>query len=266
MSTQPQGLPPDGCLTGRSCLSKTRSQATWKSCRVMRYETPIRLCTITHTVRLYYHSQHFLRRHTGLRLGMVQDLGVIRQHAAPVWDNCALVTDVTYLLNYKLLYDLIDGRLESYKLTRSNYTSVKTLLCCKSLITVNGTLLYVIKEVRKVLLSTTSRFVSWVCCVCAEKRSCELNMFECAPGVCISPAWVCDGQPDCVDARDEFNCRQKVCSPEEFTCRSQLGECVPLTWMCDDNADCSDGSDEKACSKLGLPYSHVACPSRLLAH
>nr|CAD7195716.1 unnamed protein product [Timema douglasi] len=128
------------------------------------------------------------------------------------------------------------------------------------------TCLYDIKEAKKVLLSTTSRFVSWVCCVCAEKRSCELNMFECAPGVCISPAWVCDRQPDCVDARDEFNCRQKVCSPEEFTCRSQLGECVPLTWMCDDNADCSDGSDEKACSKLGLPYSHVACPARLLAH
>nr|CAD7399348.1 unnamed protein product [Timema cristinae] len=182
---------------------------------------------------------------------------------------------------------LVGRAARSGKLRLNCVTLVCALGWYKSLITGNGTLVYDITEAKKVLLSTTSRFVSWVCCVCAEKRSCELNMFECAPGVCISPAWVCDRQPDCVDARDEFNCSkccmpdleivsltgdpvgaggQKVCSPEEFTCRSQLGECVPLTWMCDDNADCSDGSDEKACSKLGLPYSHVACPASLLAH
>lgn len=43
---------------------------------------------------------------------------------------------------------------------------------------------------------------------------------------------------------------KRVCGPEEFTCRSTVGECVPLTWMCDDNPDCKDGSDEKACSKM----------------
>jgi len=42
---------------------------------------------------------------------------------------------------------------------------------------------------------------------------------------------------------------QKLCGPDEFTCKSTPGECVPLTWMCDDNDDCSDRSDEKSCSK-----------------
>lgn len=46
-----------------------------------------------------------------------------------------------------------------------------------------------------------------------------------------------------------YSIGQKVCSADEFTCRSVPGECIPLTWMCDDNADCSDGSDEKTCSE-----------------
>lgn len=41
----------------------------------------------------------------------------------------------------------------------------------------------------------------------------------------------------------------KVCTSEEFTCKSANGECIPLAWMCDQNRDCSDGSDEAQCSK-----------------
>lgn len=41
----------------------------------------------------------------------------------------------------------------------------------------------------------------------------------------------------------------KVCSSEDFTCRSNNGECIPLAWMCDGNKDCTDGSDESSCSE-----------------
>lgn len=45
----------------------------------------------------------------------------------------------------------------------------------------------------------------------------------------------------------------KICSSEDFTCRSINGECIPLAWMCDGNKDCNDGSDEASCSE----YSNV---------
>ncbi|EEB15646.1 Very low-density lipoprotein receptor precursor, putative [Pediculus humanus corporis] len=69
--------------------------------------------------------------------------------------------------------------------------------------------------------------------------------------MCIPLTWQCDGQKDCSDGADEDPkvCQSKVCTPEEFSCRSMPGECVPLTWMCDDNPDCSDGSDEKTCNE-----------------
>lgn len=46
----------------------------------------------------------------------------------------------------------------------------------------------------------------------------------------------------------------KICSSEEFTCKSANGECIPLAWMCDMNRDCTDGSDEAQCSK----YDHYS--------
>lgn len=46
----------------------------------------------------------------------------------------------------------------------------------------------------------------------------------------------------------------KVCSSEEFTCRSGTGTCIPLAWMCDQNRDCPDGSDEMSCSKYHLLF------------
>ncbi|XP_046661606.1 very low-density lipoprotein receptor-like isoform X4 [Homalodisca vitripennis] len=86
---------------------------------------------------------------------------------------------------------------------------------------------------------------------CKETRTCTTTEFKCNNNRCIPLHWQCDNENDCRDGSDEdpHNCQQRVCGPEEFTCRGMVGECVPLTWMCDDNPDCSDGSDEKACNE-----------------
>uniref|UniRef100_A0A182NMV0 Uncharacterized protein n=1 Tax=Anopheles dirus TaxID=7168 RepID=A0A182NMV0_9DIPT len=73
---------------------------------------------------------------------------------------------------------------------------------------------------------------------------------------CIPKTWVCDREADCPDGSDEQNCESKVCSSEEFTCRSGTGNCIPLGWMCDQNRDCADGSDEMSCSEYLFSSFH----------
>uniref|UniRef100_A0A183C5M5 EGF-like domain-containing protein n=1 Tax=Globodera pallida TaxID=36090 RepID=A0A183C5M5_GLOPA len=67
---------------------------------------------------------------------------------------------------------------------------------------------------------------------------------------CIPIEWVCDGQTDCLDMKDEMNCTNKDKKPEcnkemEFACDD--GQCIYKSWRCDGDRDCTDGSDENGC-------------------
>ncbi|KAL7037303.1 hypothetical protein ACKWTF_009156 [Chironomus riparius] len=83
-----------------------------------------------------------------------------------------------------------------------------------------------------------------------KENECTKDQFQCDNGRCIPKRWQCDQEKDCNDGSDEdaSHCQAKVCSSEDFTCRSNNGECIPLAWMCDGNKDCTDGSDETSCN------------------
>ncbi|XP_076154846.1 low-density lipoprotein receptor-related protein 2 [Alosa pseudoharengus] len=73
-------------------------------------------------------------------------------------------------------------------------------------------------------------------------RTCHMNEFACANGLCILAPFHCDRVNDCGDGSDERGCTYDTCSSQQFTC--QNGMCVPTWYVCDGTADCMDGSDE----------------------
>ncbi|XP_072040765.1 basement membrane-specific heparan sulfate proteoglycan core protein-like [Amphiura filiformis] len=75
---------------------------------------------------------------------------------------------------------------------------------------------------------------------------CGANQATCRNGECIARDYICDGDYDCADRSDEYNCGTPApCEPNEFRCSN--GFCAQKIWICDGDDDCGDGSDERDC-------------------
>ncbi|KAJ8320481.1 hypothetical protein KUTeg_002068 [Tegillarca granosa] len=96
---------------------------------------------------------------------------------------------------------------------------------------------------------------------------CEPNEFRCNNGLCAMKIWRCDGDRDCTDGSDEFNCRENHyfknlthklsvkkethVSHDEYQCVSG-DQCVPASYQCDNENDCQDRSDEIGCCECQI--------------
>lgn len=73
-------------------------------------------------------------------------------------------------------------------------------------------------------------------------RYCRGGAFQCENRNCTPSATICNGVDDCGDGSDEKNC-ELPCPSIEFKCRSN-GRCILDSWKCDGEPDCKDASDE----------------------
>uniref|UniRef100_H3APF0 MAM and LDL receptor class A domain containing 1 n=1 Tax=Latimeria chalumnae TaxID=7897 RepID=H3APF0_LATCH len=88
-----------------------------------------------------------------------------------------------------------------------------------------------------------------------QPTTCRTDFFQCLHvHQCIPLLWKCDGEEDCKDGTDEFNCPtrspgtlppQGSCSKTEFQCSSE--ECIPSLLRCDGVSDCPRAEDEYRC-------------------
>ncbi|XP_033182595.1 atrial natriuretic peptide-converting enzyme-like [Anabas testudineus] len=105
----------------------------------------------------------------------------------------------------------------------------------------------------------------------ATGQACD-NIFEhrCGNGQCVPKRFLCDGDDDCLDRSDEFNCslgserlqtsdwmkwiQDSVCDKADVH-HCGDGHCVPKSYLCDGDYDCMDRSDELNCS-CNLTFQH----------
>lgn len=113
--------------------------------------------------------------------------------------------------------------------------------------------------------------------------SCTGDEFMCTDGNCVSVSFRCDGDPDCLDASDEADCRKYLyfsrlsvsnrfmrcakihftetpipdCPEGEFKCKGSMSSvggpgnrCILLRFRCDGDNDCGDWSDEEGCENM----------------
>ncbi|KAJ8683868.1 hypothetical protein QAD02_019660 [Eretmocerus hayati] len=89
--------------------------------------------------------------------------------------------------------------------------------------------------------------------VCLDDEWTCLNVF------CIPLVKRCDGQMNCYDHSDEFNCE---CNLEtHFHCGNQTS-CLPLAMKCDGAVDCYDASDEENCSNKCESTNERMCSNK----
>ncbi|CAG9863395.1 unnamed protein product [Phyllotreta striolata] len=88
-------------------------------------------------------------------------------------------------------------------------------------------------------------------------NTCNPEHFTCSNHMCIPKGWKCDGEDDCGDGSDEYQCNTETCPPSFFVCGD--GKCLPNYWRCDFDVDCADGSDEAKCPKQNCTEGQWAC-------